>query len=165
MVTSDRPLFDVFLCHNTADKPAVRKVAASLKKLGLKPWLDVDELPPGQPWQPLLEQQISEIRSVAVFVGKTGVRPWQSMELQAFIHEFLNRKCPVIPVVLQDAPEKPELPIFLRNYGWVDFRQSEPEPLGQLYWGITGQKLSKKRSPQLSGGWLGQNKFGMCRCG
>lgn len=136
--------FDVFLCHNSADKPAVRRMASTLRELGLKPWLDEDELPPGQPWQPLLEQQIGSIRSAAVFVGEKGIGPWQSQELQAFLQEFVHRKCPVIPVVLDYAPEMPELPLFLRNYTWVDFRQSEPDPIARLYWGVTGRKLEKK---------------------
>jgi len=41
--------FDVFLCHNWADKPAVRQIANALKVHGILPWLDEWELPPGQP--------------------------------------------------------------------------------------------------------------------
>jgi hypothetical protein len=32
--------FDVFLCHNGADKPAVKAIAQRLKALGVMPWLD-----------------------------------------------------------------------------------------------------------------------------
>ena len=42
--------------------------------------------------------------------------------------------------MLPDAPEQPQLPIFLRNRHWVDFRRKKPDPLEQLIWGITGQK-------------------------
>ncbi|MCY7282598.1 MAG: toll/interleukin-1 receptor domain-containing protein, partial [Cyanobacteria bacterium CAN_BIN43] len=144
MTVSDRPLFDVFLCHNTADKPAVRQIAVKLQDLELKPWLDVDELRPGEPWQPLVEQQIGTVNAAAVFIGADGTGPWQSEELRAFLQEYKNRGCRVIPVILNSAPEGTELPPFLRNYGWVDFRMAEPEPISQLYWGITGQKLTKK---------------------
>jgi len=41
--------FDVFLCHNSADKAAVKKIGERLMKDGLKPWLDAWELPPGRP--------------------------------------------------------------------------------------------------------------------
>ena len=51
-----------------------------------------------------------------------------------------KRKCPVIPVILADAPQKPKLPLFLREMTWVDFRKNEPDPLQQLIWGITGKK-------------------------
>jgi hypothetical protein len=130
--------FDVFLCHNAADKPAVRSIARALEARGILPWLDERELPPGQPWQPLLEQQIARISSAAVFVGRAGVGPWQEQELYGFLREFVARRAPVIPVLLPDAPAAPELPLFLRAMTYVDFRVGEPDPLARLEWGITG---------------------------
>ena len=132
--------FDVFLCHNSADKPQVRKIAEQLQQYDLKPWLDIWELPPGRSWQRLLEQQIEQISSAAVFVGEDGFGPWQQQELYAFLSEFVDRDCPVIPVLLPNAPTKPELPLFLRQFTWVDFRASDPDPMYQLRWGITGKK-------------------------
>jgi hypothetical protein len=135
--------FDIFLCHNWADKPAVKKIAQALKTRGILPWLDEWELPPGQPWQPLLEQQIAGIKAAAVCVGAAGIGPWQEQELNGFLREFVARKCPVIPVLLFDAPEKPELPIFLRAMTWVDFRITDPDPLERLIWGITGKRAAE----------------------
>lgn len=132
--------FDVFLCHNGADKPAVRRIAQQLKEAGVLPWLDEWELPPGQPWQPLLEKQIGSIRTAAVFVGAAGIGPWQQQELYGFLREFVARHAPVIPVLLPDAPLQPELPIFLKAMTWVDFRTSDPDPLHRLIWGITGRR-------------------------
>ena len=132
--------FDVFLCHNWADKPAVKRIALQLKQAGVFPWLDVWELPPGQPWQPLLERQIDTIKSAAVFIGAAGIGPWQEQELEAFLRRFAKRKIPVIPVLLMDAPTKPELPLFLEGMTWVDFRIADPDPLAMLIWGITGEK-------------------------
>ena len=48
--------FDVFLCHNWKDKPAVREIAQQLRERGLRPWLDERQLRPGLPWQPGLEE-------------------------------------------------------------------------------------------------------------
>jgi hypothetical protein len=132
--------FDVFLCHNTADKPAVIRLAQRLKEAGLLVWLDIWELPPGRPWQPLLEEQIGNIKSSAVFVGSAGIGPWQEQEIYSFLREFVARKAPVIPVLLEDAPARPELPIFLQAMTWVDFRTTEPDPFGRLVWGITGRR-------------------------
>ncbi|MDJ0618923.1 MAG: toll/interleukin-1 receptor domain-containing protein [Calothrix sp. MO_192.B10] len=50
--------FDVFLCHNSQDKPEVEKIAKELQKQGITPWLDKWELRPGFPWQRELETQI-----------------------------------------------------------------------------------------------------------
>jgi len=130
--------FDVFLCHNSADKPAVKAVARALRSRGVLPWLDEWELPPGQPWQPLLERQIGQIRSAAVFVGLAGVGPWQEQEIYGFLREFVARRSAVIPVLLDNAPSAPDLPIFLRAMTYVDFRLREPDPMVRLEWGITG---------------------------
>ncbi|TMC22919.1 MAG: toll/interleukin-1 receptor domain-containing protein [Chloroflexi bacterium] len=132
--------FDVFLCHNSKDKPAVKKIAQQLKEHGIVPWLDEWELLPGRPWQRALERQISEIKSAAVFVGASGFGPWHNMEMEAFLREFNKRQCPVIPVLLSTAPDEPQLPIFLSGMGWIDFRKSDPDPLQQLIRGITAEE-------------------------
>ena len=132
--------FDVFLCHNNKDKLAVKQMGERLKTLGILPWLDQWELQPGLPWQPILESQIERIKAAAVFVGKDGIGPWQEQEVAAFLREFVNRGCPVIPVLLEYAPAEPKLPLFLRGFTWVDFRKQEPDPWKQLLWGVTGVK-------------------------
>lgn len=138
--------FDVFLCHNSADKPSVKRIGARLKAQGILPWLDEWELPPGQPWQALLEQQITRIGSAAVFIGASGISPWHQQEMRGFLSEFADRQVPVIPVLLPDAPAQPELPLFLRQMTWVDFRTADPDPLERLVWGITGQRPEQGRS-------------------
>ena len=136
--------FDVFLCHNSEDKEAVIKIAEQLKdEYNIEPWLDEWELRPGFPWQQELEKQIAHIKSAAVFVGNSGIGPWQEDEINAFLREFKQRQCPVIPVLLPDAPQKPILPVFLRGITWVDFRQQMRvyiAPMDKLVWGITGNK-------------------------
>jgi hypothetical protein len=133
-------IFDVFLCHNHRDKPKIKAIGEELKAQGVLPWLDEWELRPGLPWQRALEQQIENVQSAAVFVGAEGIGPWQHQELDAFLREFVERGRPVIPVVLPEAPEIPDLPIFLKGMTWVDFRTSDPDPMEQLLWGITGER-------------------------
>ncbi|MEH2182973.1 TIR domain-containing protein [Nostoc sp.] len=143
-MTDNQFNFDVFLCHNSEDKPAVIKIAQKLRELGILPWFDQWELRPGFSWQKSLEMQIEQIKSAAVFVGKSGVGPWQEMELRAFLEEFVHRGLPVIPVLLPDAPSFVELPVFLRGITWVDFREEDSEEIAlrRLIWGITGTNPS-----------------------
>jgi len=136
--------FDIFLCHNSEDKPKVKEIGEKLKQLGILPWLDEWELRPGFPWQEVLEEQIETIKAVAVFVGEKGIGPWQNVELNAFLREFVERRCPVIPVLLPNALKQPKLPISLKGMMWVDFRQEEPNPINQLLWGITGERSSAR---------------------
>jgi hypothetical protein len=137
-------IFDVFLCHNNRDKPKIREIAEDLKLQGVLPWLDEWELRPGLPWQRVLEQQIENVQSAAVFVGAEGIGPWQHQELDAFLRKFVHRERPVIPVLLPEAPATPDLPIFLEEMTWVDFRVSDPDPMERLLWGITGQRGGAK---------------------
>jgi WD40 repeat protein len=132
--------FDVFLCHNSEDKSAIKIIGERLKESGILPWLDEWELRPGLPWQRALEEQIQNIKAAAVFIGKNNIGPWQDAELGAFLRQFVKRRCPVIPVILLDCDQQPTLPIFLEGMMWVDFRQSEPDPMKQLIWGITGER-------------------------
>lgn len=136
----DGGAFDVFLCHNSQEKGAIRDMNARLKGSGINTWLDEEQLPPGRPWQDGLEEQIPQIRAAAVFVGASGIGPWQNVEVKAFLREFVRRQCPIIPVILPDCTNVPQLPLFLGQFTWVDFRKSTPDPYNQLLWGITGKK-------------------------
>jgi len=133
--------FDVFLCHNSEDKAFIRGVAQQLRAQALVPWLDEEQLIPGRDWLDILEQDITKIKTVAVFVGSSGIGPWQRREISAFLREFVERNTPVIPVLLHNAPKEPQLPILLKNLSWVDFRRQEPAPLELLLWGITGRRV------------------------
>jgi WD40 repeat protein len=132
--------YDVFLCHNSEDKPDVKAIGERLKERGVLPWLDESELPPGRRWRPKLEEVIETIKSAAVFVGPGGVGPWQDVEQDAILQQLVGRNCPVIPVILPGCAATPRLPAFLQGLTWVDFRKLEPDPVKQLVWGITGEK-------------------------
>jgi len=133
-------IFDVFLCHNSEDKSLVKEIGEQLKHLGLRPWLDQWDSQPGKDWQGQLEDVLKHSRSVAVFVGPSGQGPWQRIELRNSLIEFVDRGLPIIPVILRGVKDKPELPPFLRTFGWVDFRESDPDPMNRLMWGISGEK-------------------------
>ncbi|MGD9212294.1 MAG: toll/interleukin-1 receptor domain-containing protein [Desulfobacteraceae bacterium] len=40
-------IFDVFLCHNSKNKPEVRAIAGKLAEHGIKTWLDLEQIRPG----------------------------------------------------------------------------------------------------------------------
>lgn len=138
--TTTRP-HDVFLSHNSKDKPAVRELARALQQRGIKVWLDEWELAPGRPWQEALEEVIETVRSAAVILGPAGLGPWEIPEMRACLSECVDRDLPVIPVLLPGVPDKPELPLFLRSFTWVDLRDGLTDAsLDRLEWGITGVK-------------------------
>ena len=129
--------FDVFLCHNWKDKPAVRELAQRLRARGLSPWLDEGQLRPGEMWQPALEEVIAKIPAAAVIIG-SELGPWQAQELDAFLRQRTKRRCAVVPVLLP-GPHPKNLPLFLDALTWVDLAATEPDPIDQLVWGLTGE--------------------------
>ena len=145
-------MYDVFLSHNSQDKPAVRELKKLLTGQALSVWYDEDELRPGIPWQALLEAGIKESKSVAVIVGADVLGPWEDEEMQGALQLAVRDKRPVIPVLLPGCPAAPELPMFLCNRTWVDMSLGlTAEGLANLLWGITGVKPSSRsdlRSPK-----------------
>jgi len=137
--------FHVFLSHNSQDKPIVRKLAQELKLYDLRVWLDEEQLVPGHPWQEALETIIQTTQAAAVLIGESGLGPWENSEMRACLSELVDRKLPVIPVLLPGTPAAPKLPLFLKKVTWVDLREGLTDPgLEKLVWGITGVKPAKQ---------------------
>ncbi|MBI4759837.1 MAG: FxSxx-COOH system tetratricopeptide repeat protein [Chloroflexota bacterium] len=135
--------FDVFLSHNGKDKPAVEQLARKLEEKGLKVWLDKWNLIPGEPWQEGLEEALDECQTYAVFLGPSGIGPWENEEMRAAIEERVkDKKRRVIPVLLPGASDSTDLklPRFLSRLTWVDFRGglNDENALYRLECGIRG---------------------------
>ena len=148
--------FDVFLSHNSQDKPLVRELADTLIAYGLRPWLDERELVPGRPWQEAVEKIIATTKTAAVLYGPNGPGPWEVREMRLALNQFVRRELPVITVFLPGAPEEPDCPPFLQDLTWVDLREGlTDEGIGKLVWGITGEKpevlLPHKVAPAIAG--------------
>src|SRR5271165_3740064 len=137
--------FHVFLSHSSADKPAVEELARRLAKEGIQAWLDKWNLIPGDPWQPAIEKALAESETCAVFVGPSGLGPWQNEEMRAAIDQRVResaRRFRVIPVLLPgtERPERSSLPTFLVASTWVEFRGSldDQDAFRRLVCGIRG---------------------------
>ena len=61
---SDMPVMDVFLSHNSRDKPLVEELARRLLNMGVTPWLDIWNLIPGEPWQEAIEAALNRWRGM-----------------------------------------------------------------------------------------------------
>lgn len=132
--------YDVFLAYNSADEQAVETIAMGLRRRGINPWFAKWCLPPGRQFQREIQRVFFDIRSVAVFVGRGGVGPWEDLEIQAAIQMFVKRRAPVIPVMLPGHEPEADPPMFLGEFSKVLFRNGleDSEALDQLEWGITG---------------------------
>jgi|GEM_PF-5670978 len=140
-----RPLsaerFDVFLSHNSKDKPQVRRLRDALEAQRLNVWYDEDELPPGLEFAEYLEKGIRNSDSVIVVIGENGIGPWASMEMNAALTIAARTRIPLIPVLLAKPTQDLQLPLFLQTRTWVDLSSGiNDTTLRKLLWGITGEK-------------------------
>jgi hypothetical protein len=114
--------FDLFLVHNSLDKPTVRRLAQMLRQRGLQVWFDETDLPAGHHWIPLLEKGIKDSRAMAVLIGQNGIGSWQNEEMQMAVMLAVKLKKPVMAILLPGAPAAKDLPAYLTIRTWVDLR-------------------------------------------
>lgn len=132
--------YDVFLIHSSRDKDEVRAIAEQLKQHGVLPWFDEWELQPGMPWLKAVEKAVTQVRSIAVFIGHGGKGPWQNKEIRYVLAQAIEQERFVIPVILKSCKTVPEIPEFLEELHWVDFRENTSDAFMKLIWGITGKR-------------------------
>ena len=130
--------FDVFLCYNRKDAPAVEGIYRQLREHKIRPWLDAHDLRPGNVWLDEINRLIGSVTAAAVFVGAASTGRVQEMEIRALLRMFADRGVRIIPILLPGAGDRPNWSAFLDDFQWVDFQRNDPEPLSQLLYGITG---------------------------
>lgn len=136
--------YDVFLSYNRKDLQAVRRIARSLVKAGVLPWLDIWDLKPGDSWIRLLDDLIGRVRTAAVFVGPSGLGPWQTEEVMSFLQAIVQRGGRLIPVILPGVADPANLPLFLGSRGAVDFRKDNAA-IHTLIRGISSEPRLRER--------------------
>lgn len=113
-----RPL-KVFLCHASADKPAVRSLYKRLVADGVDIWLDAESLVAGQNWQVEIPKAIRESDVVIVCLSEKSINK----------EGYVQRE---IKFALGVADEKPEGTIFI-----IPARLEEckvPDRLNMYHW-------------------------------
>ncbi|MDD2921489.1 MAG: SUMF1/EgtB/PvdO family nonheme iron enzyme [Anaerolineales bacterium] len=99
-----RPL-RVFICHSSNDKPAVRELYQSLRaEMWIDPWLDEEELYPGQDWNLEIEKAVEA--ADIIFVCLSG----NSVTKDGFAPGYVQRE---IRIALDYADYKPEGALFV----------------------------------------------------
>ncbi len=140
--------FDVFLSHNSADKPDVLKLATKLRDLGLIPWVDAWHLVAGEPWLPAIERALDNSDCCAVVIGPNGMGNVHEDEMWVALQRGIeskrsDRRFRIIPILLPQSSrgDREKLPSFLKTNTWVEFPGSidDPVSLDKLVKAIRGQ--------------------------
>ncbi len=116
--TSSRSL-RIFLCHSSSDKPAVRELYQRLRADGFEPWLDEEDLLPGQDWQREIPKAVRQSDVVIVCLSK------RSIDKAGYVQKEIK-------IALDVADQQPEDTIFL-----IPLKLEEcaaPERLSRWQW-------------------------------
>jgi hypothetical protein len=112
----------IFLCHATRDKPIVRELYNELKVEGFEPWLDENDLLPGQDWQLEITKALKASEVIIVCASRVSIN--KAGFVQKEVRFALDRAFEqpegaifLIPLKLQPC----ELPESLSRYQWVEY--------------------------------------------
>lgn len=114
-------MLKIFLCHSSNDKPDVRMLRAMLLAEGFDPWLDEEEILPGQDWDLEIRRAIRRSDLILVCLSQDSVTKtgYVQKEIKLALDEADYQPegaVYVIPVRLENC----EVPERLRRWQWVD---------------------------------------------
>jgi hypothetical protein len=112
----------IFLCHASDDKAHVREVYHRLQAIeGFEPWLDEEDLLPGQEWAREIPRVLQTSDFILIFLSRTSVakrgyvQRKMKMALDAW-QEMPEGAIHTIPVRLDDC----DVPEQFRRYHWAN---------------------------------------------
>ncbi|MEM9276378.1 MAG: toll/interleukin-1 receptor domain-containing protein [Cyanobacteria bacterium P01_F01_bin.143] len=123
----------VFLCHSSDDKPTVRELSQKLKNDGFQPWLDEENILPGQNWELEIEKAIESTDIILVCLSQSSVTKVGYVQKEIkFALDIADRQPEgsifVIPVKLQEC----QIPRRLSKKQWVDLYTDVVKGYGRL---------------------------------
>jgi len=111
----------VFISYSREDTAIASRLYYDLKKSGLDPWLDREDLLPGQQWRPAIRAAIKNASHfIALLSSSTEGRGFQNAELYEaldIVREFPPSEIFLIPARIHDCRPSHEQ---LRDINWVD---------------------------------------------
>lgn len=122
---ADRFAYDVFLSHNSKDKPRVRRLAERLKQAGLRVWFDEWVIKPGDDIYLAIERGLNAARTLVFCMSSNAFgSDWVTLERNTVLfRDPSNAGRRFIPLLLADC----ELPDTLSRYKYLDFRKKANE--------------------------------------
>jgi hypothetical protein len=117
---STKPL-KIFLCHSSGDKAQVQPLHDFLLKSGAAPWLDSEQLLPGQDWNLEINKALDDSDVILLCLSKKSVdkEGYVQREMRIALDRALEMpegRIFLIPARLEEC----ELPHRLQSYQWVD---------------------------------------------
>ncbi len=112
--------WDVFLSHNSLDKPKVARLADRLKKAGFKVWFDDESIAGGEDISAAVEEGLEQSRVLLLCMTPAAFESeWVRLERHtALFRDPSNRERRFSPVLFEDC----RIPALLRRFKYIDYR-------------------------------------------
>jgi formylglycine-generating enzyme required for sulfatase activity len=133
----------IFLCHASEDKVQVRAVYHRLRAIaGFEPWLDEEDLLPGQDWTREIPRALQTSDFILVFLSRGSVakRGYVQREMKLALdalQEFPEGTIHTIPVRLDDC----EVPASFRQYHYANL--FDPNGFDRIVRAIRSQLMQR----------------------
>lgn len=117
----------IFISYSHQDKEFVEKLAGNLVKHKARVWVDTWELSVGDSIIQKIQTAIQKADALIVVLSKASVESeWCKKELTSgLLRELEEKRVVVLPLLLEDC----EIPLFLKDKLYADFRYSFDEGL------------------------------------
>ncbi len=124
----------IFISYAKEDIHAARRLYMALKVAGHLPWLDEENLLPGQQWKVEIRQAISKAKYfIAILsskaISKRGYVQTELKQALEILDEFPESQIFVIPARLDECSPSH---VQLRNLQWVDLFPSFDDGIGRI---------------------------------
>lgn len=125
----------VFISHSSKDNEFVDKLARHLIKAKARVWVDTWELKVGDSLLQKIQDAIKTADALLVVLSKASVESeWCKRELSAgLMRELDERRVVVLPLLLEDC----DIPVFLREKRYADFRRDYDQGLRDTLDGLS----------------------------
>lgn len=144
----------VFISYSHTDKDFVTKLAAQLAQNKIHVWVDTWELHVGDSIVSKIQQALQQASALLVVLSKASTgSEWCKKELNAgLVRELEEKRVVVLPVLIEDC----EIPLFLRDKMFADFRTNYDDGLRQVLEAIarvTSDNLGRIDEPEWHIDW------------
>lgn len=144
----------IFVSYSHSDKDFAHRLATRLVADKANVWVDEWELHVGDSITRKIEDALEDASALIVVLSQASVESeWVRRELSAgLIRELEERRVVVLPVLLEDC----EIPLFLRDKKYADFRDSYDEgwkDVKEAVARVTSEGLGRYEEPEFHIDW------------
>ena len=118
---ASKHLLKIFISYASGDRAQAQKLHAYLRSQGMDPWLDTENLLPGQDWKMEISRALDETDLILLCLSKKSVS--KEGYVQKEMRLALDRALEIPPGEIFLIParfEEVDLPYSLRDFQWVD---------------------------------------------